>query len=113
MFLFNDNRPKRAVAYYRHSGEDKQENSVPIQREHAQRFVRENNIELIHEEADEGKTGLTSDRPAFKRLLTNWVENPNAPHFDYVLVLDVSRWGRYQDMNEPAALQYSCTQHGK
>ena len=113
MFSFNDNRPKKAVAYYRHSGENKQENSVSIQRDHAQQFVRENNMEIIHEEADEGKTGLTSDRPAFMRLLTNWVENPDAPHFDYVLVLDVSRWGRYQNMDEPAYLQYRCSQHGK
>ncbi len=113
MFSFNDHRPKKAVAYYRHSAEDKQENSVPIQREHAEKFSLTHNIEIIHEEADEGKSGLSSDRPAFKRLLTEWVENPDAPDFDYVLVLDVSRWGRYQDMDEAAYLQYRCTQSGK
>ena len=90
-FLSQKGDGKKAIAYYRHSAEDKQENSVPIQREHAEKFAREFGIEIIHEEADEGKTGLLASRPGFERLFNEWVLNDDAPSFDYVLVYDVSR----------------------
>ena len=109
-----DPKPKRrAIAYYRHSAEDKQENSVPIQKEHTEKFAKENDIEIIHFEADEGKSGLLADRPGFKRLFVNWIRNPAAPAFDYILVLDVSRWGRFQDQNEAAHYEYECKLNGK
>ncbi len=103
---------KKAIAYYRHSAEDKQENSVAIQRGHTEKFAREHHIEIIHEEADEGKSGLLASRPAFERLFSDWIENPNAPKFDYILVYDVSRWGRFQDQNEAAYYEYECTKKG-
>ncbi len=104
---------KKAVAYYRHSAEDKQENSVQIQREHAEKFAAKHNIEIIHEEADEGVSGLIANRPGFKRLFSDWVYNLNAPKFDYVLFFDISRWGRFQDQNEGAHYAFMCKKHGK
>jgi DNA invertase Pin-like site-specific DNA recombinase len=112
MLLFSQ-PPKKAIAYYRHSAEDKQENSVAIQRQHTEKFACEHDVEIIHEEADEGKSGLTENRPAFKRLLDNWVENPEAPPFDYVFVYDVSRWGRFKDQDLGGHLRYLCKKHGK
>lgn len=111
--ILNQIPPKKAVAYYRHSAEDKQENSVPIQREHAQKFAALYNIEIVHEEADEGVSGLIANRPGFKRLFKDWVYNEDAPHIDYVLFYDISRWGRFQDQNEGAYYAFICTQHGK
>lgn len=114
MFSVLNSKPvKRAVCYYRHSAEDKQENSVPIQREHAQKFAAQHNIEIIHEEADEGVSGLIANRPGFKRLFSDWVENPSAPQFDFVLFYDISRWGRFQDQNEGAHYAFICKKHGK
>lgn len=104
---------EKAVSYYRHSAEDKQENSVAIQRQLAEQLARENNVEIIHEEADEGKSGLLANRPAFERLFKNWIENPEAPSFRYVFVCDVSRWGRFQDPDEAAYYSYLCKKHGK
>lgn len=104
---------KKAIAYYRHSAEDKQENSVAIQREHTEQFARMHGIEIIHEEADEGKSGLLASRPAFERLFADWVENPSAPDFEYVLVYDVSRWGRFQDQDQAGYYTYLCKRHGK
>lgn len=104
---------KRAIAYYRHSAEDKQENSVPIQREHARKFAEQHGIEIIHEEADEGKTGLLANRPGFIALFDNWIENDAAPPFEYILVYDVSRWGRFQNQNEPAHYEFRCTMRNK
>jgi len=113
MPIFSQKTRKKAVAYYRHSAEDKQENSVAIQRQHTQKFAREHNVEIIHEEADEGKSGLIEKRPAFERLFDDWVENVNAPHFDYVFAYDVSRWGRFQDQDLAPHLTYLCKKRGK
>ncbi|WKZ29443.1 MAG: recombinase family protein [Patescibacteria group bacterium] len=113
MSLFGGVTRKKAVAYYRHSAEDKQENSVPIQREQVQRFADRHSIDIIHEEVDEGKSGLTAGRPGFQRLFDEWVLNPEAPVFDFVLVLDVSRWGRFQDQDESAHYQFLCKKHGR
>ena len=107
-----EGKKKKAVAYYRHSAEDKQENSVPIQREHAQVFADNHDLEIIHEEADEGKSGLSASRPGFERLFENWVLNPEAPDFDYILVLDVTRWGRFQDPDEAAYWEMQCKKRG-
>ena len=104
---------KKAIAYYRHSAEDKQENSIIIQRQHTEKFARDHNIEIIHEEADEGKSGLLANRPAFERLFKNWIENPQVQNFDYVLVYDVSRWGRFQDQDQAAYLVHLCKKRGK
>lgn len=105
LFEKSKETPKKAVAYYRHSAEDKQENSVGIQRDHANKFAAEHGIEIIHEEADEGVSGLTENRPAFQRLFDNWILNDEAQHFDYILVYDTSRWGRFQDPDKAAYLE--------
>jgi DNA invertase Pin-like site-specific DNA recombinase len=51
----------RAVAYYRHSAEDRQENSIPIQREQIKKFAKEHGIEIIDEFQDAGKSGLSTE----------------------------------------------------
>lgn len=104
---------KKAIAYYRHSAEDKQENSVAIQRGHTEKFAKEQNIEIIHEEVDEGVSGLLANRPGFERLFNNWIENSDAPNFDYVFVYDVSRWGRFQDQDQAGHYVYLCKKNGK
>jgi DNA invertase Pin-like site-specific DNA recombinase len=45
--------------------------------------------------------------------MKDWVLNPDAPQFDYILVYDVSRWGRFQNQNEAAYYEHLCEQHGK
>ena len=115
MFKLTSEPTKKAVAYYRHSAEDKQENSVSIQRQHAQALAAHHGIEIIHEEADEGKSGLLGPeaRPGFKRLLDEWIDNEKAPPFDFVLVYDESRWGRFQNPDEAAYHEFRCTKKGK
>ncbi|MDR6459266.1 DNA invertase Pin-like site-specific DNA recombinase [Chryseobacterium vietnamense] len=113
MFNIVQQTYKKGVAYYRHSAEDKQENSVTIQRGHVERFALEHNITIIHEEVDEGVSGLLANRPGFERLFDNWIKNVNAPNFDYVLVYDVSRWGRFQDQDQAGHYVYLCKKHGK
>lgn len=51
----------RAVAYYRHSAQDRQENSIPIQQDQVREWAEKNGVEIIREFADAGKSGLTSE----------------------------------------------------
>jgi DNA invertase Pin-like site-specific DNA recombinase len=44
----------RAVAYYRHSAQDRQENSIPIQREQVRQWAEKNGVEIIEEFEDAG-----------------------------------------------------------
>lgn len=113
MLTTSQKKCHKAIAYYRHSAEDKQENSVAIQRLHVEKFATQHNIEIIHEEADEGKSGLLANRPAFKRLFDNWIQNLEAPEFNYVLVYDVSRWGRFQNQDEAGYFAHICTKYNK
>lgn len=101
----------RAVAYYRHSAEIGQENSVEIQQDNVRAFADKHGIEVIQEFADRGKSGLNAQgRPAFNQML-EWVKTRK--DFGFVLVLDVSRWGRFQDTDLSAHYESICTQHGK
>ena len=102
----------RAVAYYRHSAQDRQENSIPIQRDQVREWAEKNGVEIIHEFADAGKSGLNSEgRPAFTEMMDEWVKK--RPDFDYILCLDVSRWGRFQDIDLSAQFSAECRKHKK
>jgi len=82
----------KAVAYYRHSAQDLQEYSIPIQSQKVRKFAAEHGIEIIREFKDYGVSGLSSKgRDQFLEMLQHVAEGPE--EFDYVLALDMSRWG--------------------
>jgi len=61
---------RRGVAYYRHSAQDRQENSIEIQQDQVRKFAAENGIEIIREFADRGKSGLSVEgRDCFNEML--------------------------------------------
>lgn len=104
---------RNAVAYYRHSAQDRQENSIEIQQDQVRKFAAEHSITIIREFADRGKTGLCVEgRDAFNEMLHDYVERGKAD-FEYVLVLDVSRWGRFQEADLSAYYTGLCIHHGK
>lgn len=103
---------KRAVAYYRHSAEIGQENSVEIQSDQVRKWASEHGIEIIKEFSDHGKSGLSTEhRDAFNDMIDNWVKKRD--DFEFVLALDVSRWGRFQDIDLSAVYCSECKKHGK
>jgi DNA invertase Pin-like site-specific DNA recombinase len=104
---------RKAVAYYRHSAQDRQENSVEIQQDQVRKFAAENGIEIIREFADKGKSGLSVEgRDEFNEMIHDYVEQEKE-QFQFVLVLDVSRWGRFQETDLSAYYTGLCLQHGK
>jgi DNA invertase Pin-like site-specific DNA recombinase len=60
---------------------------------------------------DEGKSGLTFGGRGGLNLLIKDVLNGEVD-FEAILVLDVSRWGRFQDPDESAYYEYSCKRAG-
>ena len=102
----------RAVAYYRHSAQDRQENSIAIQQDQVRAWAQSNGVEIIHEFMDPGRSGLTTEgRPSFQDMMENWVKKRS--DFQYILCLDVSRWGRFQDIDLSAQYSAECRKYGK
>ena len=98
----------RAVAYYRHSAQDRQENSIPIQRDQVHEWAEQNGVEIIREFADHGRSGLTAeDRPAFTEMMDEWVKQKD--DFEYVLCLWTSAAGggfKIDSGNDPTTARF-------
>lgn len=68
-------------------------------------------IEIVATYEDAGKSGLTlTRRPGLRRLIADVMTGKT--QFDTILVYDVSRWGRFQDPDESAHLEYLCRLRG-
>jgi len=88
----------KAIAYCRCST-DMQEASIPEQKKSIEEYASRNSLEIIRWFEDEGRSGRNAEeRPAFMSMI-NYVKNsPNSSKF--VLVYDVSRWGRFENPKE-------------
>lgn len=98
--------PTRAVAYVRMSTED-QQYSPANQMAAIQQYADIHSMMILRTYIDEGLSGLdVSRRAGIRRLLSDVVSG--GADFEKVLVYDVSRWGRFQDIDEPAFYEYLC-----
>src|SRR4051812_27267808 len=90
---------KRNAAMYVRMSTDHQKYSTENQAEAIREYALRHNLEIIETYADTGKSGLKIDgRNALKKLLDD-VQSSRA-QFSIILVLDVTRWGRFQDADE-------------
>ena len=102
----------KAITYYRYSAQDRQEYSIPIQREQLKKFADAHGIKIIKEFPDHGVSGLSSKgRDKFIEMLEYVAAGKE--DFDYILVLDMSRWGRFQDLILSPYYMGLCQQYGK
>lgn len=102
--------PIRAAQYVRMST-DHQQCSPIFQRQAIAEYAAAHDIRIVRDYEDAGISGLTlRERPALIRLLVD-VEDP-ARKFTTILVYDVSRWGRFQDVDEAAFYEYTCRRAG-
>ena len=99
-----------AAMYIRMSTEHQKyspENQAAAIREYAER----NNYEIIKTYTDGGKSGLNiAGRAALRQMLKD-VQSHQA-EYKAILVLDVTRWGRFQDADESAYYEYICKRAG-
>jgi DNA invertase Pin-like site-specific DNA recombinase len=68
-------------------------------------------FDVVKTYADAGRSGLRiKGRDALRALLADVIGGD--PGFDTILVLDVSRWGRFQDTDESAHYEFLCRSAG-
>jgi len=78
-----------------------QQYSTENQSDVIQRYAAARNMEIVQTYSDYGRSGLNiSGRGSLSQLVSD-VENGKAD-FSALLVYDVSRWGRFQDVDESA-----------
>jgi DNA invertase Pin-like site-specific DNA recombinase len=103
-------RSLNAAQYVRMST-DHQRYSIMNQAAAIATFAASHGLTIVRTYADEGQSGLRiSNRSALIELL-NDVRSGRAD-FDHILVYDVSRWGRFQDVDESAHYEFICRQAG-
>lgn len=74
-------------------------------------YAHEHGMRVVRSYLDEGRSGLDfQGRDALQRLITD-VQSGYAG-FEAILVFDVSRWGRFQNLDEAAYYEFVCTQAG-
>jgi len=100
----------RAAQYVRMSTEH-QQYSTENQAKAIARYAEQQGMQIVATFADSGKSGLTlAGREELQRLLT--VAQSGEAGFAALLVYDVSRWGRFQDVDESAYHEYLCRRAG-
>jgi DNA invertase Pin-like site-specific DNA recombinase len=102
--------PVRAAQYLRMSTEN-QRYSIQNQANAIAEYAAANNYQLVISYADPGKSGLSlKHRSGLQQLLCDALDPERG--FEAVLVLDVSRWGRFQDPDQAAHYEFICRQAG-
>lgn len=97
---------RRAVQYLRMSTEH-QKYSLENQSAAIAEYAALEGYEVIRTYSDAGKSGLhLQGRRQLQQLLSDCL-SPDRD-FDAILVLDVSRWGRFQDPDQAAYYEYVC-----
>jgi DNA invertase Pin-like site-specific DNA recombinase len=100
----------RAAQYLRMSS-DNQRYSTENQQNAIAEYAASHGYEVVSSYIDAGKSGLSlKGRDALRQLLSDALAPQRA--FDAILVLDVSRWGRFQNPDQAAHYEYLCREAG-
>ncbi len=99
------------AAQYLRMSTDMQEHSLENQGVAIEEYARRCGFRVVRTYQDAGRSGLLlRKRPGLQQLLTD-VVNGNLK-CGAVLVHDVSRWGRFQDIDEAAFYEFLCRRAG-
>lgn len=109
-FLPASKKALRAAQYVRMST-DRQRYSIQNQAAVIAAYAHARNLKIVRTYADEGESGLRiKNRAGLKRLISDITTGE--ADYGYLLVYDVSRWGRFQDTDESAHYEFICRQAG-
>lgn len=100
----------RAAQYVRMST-DFQQYSIENQAVVIAAYAQLHNLSIVRTYRDEGESGLTIKNRMGLAQLVDDVRSGHAD-FGHILVFDVSRWGRFQDVDESAYYEFICKQAG-
>src|SRR4051812_31961995 len=99
-----------AVAQYLRMSTENQNYSLSNQAAAIHQYAAQHGFEVVRTYQDAGISGLLlRNRPGLSQLLREVVNNPV---YRAILVYDVSRWGRFQDVDEPAHYEFICKSAG-
>src|SRR5271157_5359537 len=98
--------PARAAQYVRMSTEH-QQYSTENQMDTVGRYADGRKMQIVRTYSDEARSGLNIEGRNGLRDLIHDVEAGRAD-FTEILAYDVSRWGRFQDVDESAYYEYIC-----
>lgn len=102
--------PIRAAQYVRMST-DNQKYSIENQTFVIADYATHRGFTVVQTYDDPARSGLRFDtRPGLKRLIAD-VRSGQAA-YEAILVFDVSRWGRFQDVDESAYYEFICKEAG-
>lgn len=103
--------PKQRAAQYVRMSTEHQQYSTDNQAEAIRRYAEQRGYEIVRTYSDEGKSGLDIGGRRGLQQLLNDVESGRAD-FSMLLVYDVSRWGRFPDLDEAASYELRCRRAG-
>jgi DNA invertase Pin-like site-specific DNA recombinase/DNA-binding winged helix-turn-helix (wHTH) protein len=99
-----------AAQYLRMSTED-QQYSIPNQQSAIQQYAAQHGYTVVSTYTDAGRSGVAlNTRASPKKLLQDVVSGQ--AQYKTILVYDVSRWGRFQDVDEAAHYEFLCKHAG-
>jgi DNA invertase Pin-like site-specific DNA recombinase/DNA-binding winged helix-turn-helix (wHTH) protein len=99
-----------AAQYVRMSTED-QQYSIANQEAAIRTYAMSHGYAVVSSYADAGKSGVEiKHRKGLRRLLSDVMSG--RAQFKAILVYDVSRWGRFQDVDEAAHYEFLCRSAG-
>ena len=99
-----------AAIYVRMSTES-QNYSTDHQRAKIREYAARSGMRIVREYADEGKSGLDmKGRAGLQRLISD--VQAGIADYKVIVVYDVSRWGRFQDVDEAAYHEHTCRRAG-
>lgn len=105
-----DERSRKAAMYVRMST-DHQKYSTENQADAIREYAVRHEMEIVRIYQDAGKSGLKIDgREALQGLISD--VQSGVADYTVILVLDVTRWGRFQDADESAYYEYICRRAG-
>jgi DNA invertase Pin-like site-specific DNA recombinase len=100
----------RAAQYLRMSTE-RQDYSIPNQLAAIEAYAVLHSFEIVKTYSDPGKSGVDlARRPGLQSLLQDATNATS--EFEVILVYDVTRWGRFQDIDESAYYEFLCKRAG-
>lgn len=100
-----------SVAAYLRMSTDMQQYSMANQTRAITGYANSHGMSIVRTYRDDGRSGLTIEhRPGLLALVRDIAQGP--PGFTAVLVLDVSRWGRFQNSDEAAYYEFLCWKAG-
>ncbi|WP_051938733.1 recombinase family protein [Luteibacter sp. 9135] len=108
--LVDESSPISVAAYLRMST-DKQQYSILNQSLAIASYAEHHNMAIVRTYRDDGRSGLNIEhRPGLLGLMEDIKRG--RPGYEVILVLDVSRWGRFQNVDEAAFYEFLCWRAG-